>query len=87
VKSWFQAFAVESNLYRYMAARQRSSISAAMMGGGGGMMSPPSPPRGIGLPESGEHLADLDEAQYALTGIAEGQPAAVGLYELNSVYP
>ena len=51
------------------------------------MMSPPSPPRGIGLPESGEHLADLDEAQYALTGIAEGQPAAVGLYELNSVYP
>ena len=29
----------------------------------------------LSLPESGEHLADLDEAQYALSGIGIGQPA------------
>ena len=32
----------------------------------------------MALPESGEHLADLDEAQYALSGIGAGQPPAVG---------
>lgn len=33
-------------------------------------------PRGMGLPESGEDLANVDEAQYALAGLGEMAPAA-----------